>query len=138
MTGQRGRLLMLAVVASILVAAPAASAASWTQFRGGPTKEGVALDPPPDSAASWTFEAPGAGQFVASPVSDGTQVVVVEYSGVVSSLDIRDGSLLWSFGLGETVTATPAMAGGLVIVPAGDRLVAVNPGAAGRPPTPAR
>jgi outer membrane protein assembly factor BamB len=135
MTGQRWPLGLLALLTVAAAVAAPCSGLGWTQFRGGPTKEGVAVEPAADSPADWSFEAPGAGQFVASPIANATTTVVVEYSGVMSALDLRDGSLIWSYGLGETVTSTPAMAGGLIVVPGGDHLIGVTPGGSGRPAT---
>ncbi len=133
MLGQRANCALLALVLAAAAVAFPAAAEGWPQFRGGADKTGIAVDPAPDSSAFWRFAADGAGQFVASPISDGTEVIVVEYTGAVSGLDVRDGSLIWSYALGATVTATPAVAGSLVVVAAGTKVVAVEMGASGRP-----
>ncbi len=145
MRGQRAACAMIALVLAAAVAAQSAAAVGWPQFRGGPEKTGLATDNSTASAVSWRFEAPGAGQFVASPISDGNEVIAVEYSGTVSSLNVRDGSLVWSFQVGDVVTATPALSGNLVVVAAGKKVEAIQKGAAGSSaheawtfPTPAR
>jgi outer membrane protein assembly factor BamB len=131
MRGQRAACAMISLVLAVSVATQAVAAQGWPQFRGGPDKTGFAPDTTAASATSWRFEAPGAGQFVASPISDGSEVIAVEYSGTVSSLSVRDGSLVWSFQVGDVVTATPAISGNLVVVPAGKKVEAIQKGAAG-------
>lgn len=119
--------VLLLLLAGAALAVPAAGA--WDQFRGGPAKTGYVADPAAPRATGWLYEPFAASQLVASPVSDGATVITADYQGQLTAIDIADGTTLWSQRTPDIVTATPAIAGKLVLVGSGKSLLAyeVNP-----------
>jgi len=49
-----------------------------------------------------------------------------DVKGVIWAVDAQDGNLRWIFTTGRPIVATPAVAGGIVYVPAGSRLYALS------------
>ncbi len=131
----RAATVLLVVLAAAALAAPAAG--TWEQFRGDVQKTGNVDDPSPPRATGWTFEPAAASQLVASAVTDGNTVVIADYQGQVTGIDILDGSTLWSRRTPDFVTATPALAGDLVLVPSGKSLLAFRVQASGSAVDPA-
>jgi outer membrane protein assembly factor BamB len=87
----------------------------------------------PGSSTSWTFR--GDGTLSSAPIVAGDSVIVAGTSGEVYDLDSSTGSVLWSANAGAPVSAPDeqnvsqpltglAASGGLLVVPAGDTLVA--------------
>ncbi len=113
---------MLLVFLASATAGPAAGA--WDQFRGNAQKTGFVDDGTAPRSVGWIFESESGSQLVASPVTDGVTVVVADYQGQVSGIDVFDGSLLWTRRTPDFVTATPAIAGDVVLVPSGKSLLA--------------
>jgi outer membrane protein assembly factor BamB len=131
MARRTSRLAVKALATVLLLVVGPASADPWLQFRGDAAKTGVAAEVGTPRGTGWVFDGPSQAQFVASPVTDGVQVIGADYGGVVSSLDVSDGSLRWSYNTGDVVTATPALAGNLVLVPSGRHLICLEVQAGG-------
>ena len=67
---------------------------------------------------------------ITSPVSDGERVFVVTTSGTLTAYDAKAGKKLWDHELGFDVNATPAIAGGrLLIIGSKGRCLVVEAGA---------
>lgn len=113
---------LLFMVAAAALSSPAL--ADWDQFRGDPAKTGNLQDPATPRPTGWTFEPAVASQLVASPVSDGNAVVIADYQGLLTSIDIFDGTTFWSQRTPDFITATPALSGDLVLVGSGKSLLA--------------
>jgi outer membrane protein assembly factor BamB len=87
----------------------------------------------PGSSISWTFT--GDGTLSSAPIVAGDEVIIAGTSGEVYGLSSSDGSVLWQASAGAAVPAPDeqnvsqpltglAESGGLLVVPAGDTLVA--------------
>lgn len=67
--------------------------------------------------------------FSAAPVLSGETVYAIHPSGAVAALRLADGSPLWTYDAGDTVTTTPAVDGGLLFLGCFDgRILALSAG----------
>jgi outer membrane protein assembly factor BamB len=110
--------------------APAVSSSTIFNLENGTLSAAPAA---PGSAISWTFT--GDGTLRSAPIVAGDDVIVAGTSGQVYALSVSDGSVLWHADAGAPVPAPDeqnvsqpltglAESGGLLVVPAGDTLVA--------------
>jgi len=97
--------------------------ADWAQFHGDQAHSGVAPDVlRPGLQLAWTHRTGGALLTGSPAIADGIAYVGVrdengsEESGV-RAVDLRTGKLRWEFSTPSSVHGTPAVAGGLVLVP---------------------
>lgn len=79
------------------------------------------------------FSVPLPGTSASSPVlsDDLATVYVGTDAGVLHAVDVATGALAWTADVGSAVTATPAVADGMVLVPTDAGLVAVDAGGCG-------
>lgn len=115
---------------SSLGPAPAVSSTDVFDLQNGTLSDtGVT----PGSPVSWTFS--GDGTLSSAPIVAGNLVLVAGTSGKVYGLSVTSGAVLWSASAGAAVAAPDeqnvsqpltglAESGGLLLVPAGDTLVA--------------
>lgn len=71
-------------------------------------------------AGGWTYALPTGAATVSSPAIADGYVVFGAFDGVVRALRARDGQLLWSAKVGDTIYAAPAIDRGKVFVPSLD------------------
>jgi hypothetical protein len=74
----------------------------------------------------WVTSLPGSGS--TTPVLDDeeTTLYTVDSLGTLHAVDAGDGSVLWTAAVGAAPTGTPALAEGVVYVPTGGGIVAVD------------
>lgn len=120
-----GRLVLVAIVALLVLAAVALVAvgwrpfapptsADWNGYRGGPDRAGIGGDGPVGRPVlQWRF---AAGDSVKDGLAiAGDLVVVPGQDGVIHAIGLADGAERWRFAPGTSVT-TPYIDGGLVFV----------------------
>lgn len=129
----RRRVLRAGLAAALALPGMAPSLRAQSQFRGGPAHTGRldAAAPATAPALRWRFAT--GGRVVASPVTDGTRVVVASDDGQVYALDPRSGRLLWQAATDGPVPSTPAIADGRVHVLSYDGRVHTLDAATGAP-----
>ncbi len=110
--------------------APAVSSSMIFNLEGGVL---YAAPSTPGSSVTWTFS--GDGTLSSAPIVAGDEVILAGTSGEVYALSSSNGSVLWQGSAGASVPAPDeqnvsqpltglADSGGLLVVPAGDTLVA--------------
>lgn len=102
-------------------ACTAAWADDWTQFGGGPERQGTSGERfAPGTGSAWSAAAQGETR--AGPVVSDGVLVVVDRSSTVRGYDAASGALLWTQALGGEgdQTSTPAARQGRAVVALGD------------------
>ncbi|MFI9808821.1 PQQ-binding-like beta-propeller repeat protein [Streptomyces sp. NPDC052301] len=132
--GRPPRRMLLAVVAAAAVTGSVLTALLWPRGDGGPVVKETGSRTGVAAFAAWRAHPVGEGSGMPQCVTGAGRLLCFR-SGVASSLDLADGTLLWRRAVGEESTSdAPALSGGLLLLPThgGRRVVALDP-ASGKP-----
>ena len=115
----RLRATTLTAALVLLGAWPATSGATqdWASFRGNLRMTGIATMSPPLTTTPrllWTYETGSSVESTAAIVND--TVYVGTMTNALLAIDLKTGRLRWKFVGAGPISASPAVAGGLVYV----------------------
>src|SRR4051812_321251 len=111
----------LALALALAALGPAAARADWPMYGHDVTNSRSAADGPgrrqvKQLRQAWRFSVDDGAVF-GTPAVRGRTLVAAADGGTTFALDTRTGKLLWKRDAGSRVRASPAIAGGRVLVP---------------------
>lgn len=123
MSARNGMLAVAILILAMLLVLPTA-AAEWPMDGADTEHSGEQITPLIGPANQWTVQVNG--ELLCPPATAYGNLYVGTSDGHLRVIDERDGGVLWTLKLGETICATPLIESQTAFVPVGNTLYAVT------------